>query len=127
VDPQADFGTYQTRHQPVTRCSRTGHGCNLPGYTEAETRLIEGVSHPPDTLRPKREVSERRLSAGSRSEVFEGGCRVDSTEQPMPISEFRRREAEVLFETELLLHRWGLSRFGYEMRRSKPFVIRTGQ
>jgi hypothetical protein len=52
---------------------------------------------------------------------------VDSTEQPMPISEFRRREAEVLFETELLLHRWGLSRFGYEMRRSKPFVIRTGQ
>jgi hypothetical protein len=72
------------------------------------------VSHPPDTLRPKREVSERRLSAGSRSEVFEGGCRVDSTEQPMPISEFRSREAEVLFEIELLLHRWGLSRFGYD-------------
>ena len=32
----------------------------------------------------------------------------------MPISEFRRREAEVLFEIELLLHRWGLSRFGYD-------------
>jgi hypothetical protein len=32
----------------------------------------------------------------------------------MPISEFRSREAEVLFEIELLLHRWGLSRFGYD-------------
>ncbi len=29
--------------------------------------------------------------------------------QPLPGSEYRRTETEILFEIELLLHRWGVS------------------
>jgi hypothetical protein len=29
--------------------------------------------------------------------------------RPLPRSEYRRRETEILFEIELLLHRWGVS------------------
>lgn len=36
---------------------------------------------------------------------------MDGAGAQMPTSEYRRREAEILFGIELLLHRWGLSDF----------------
>ncbi len=34
--------------------------------------------------------------------------------RPLPRSENRRRETEILFEIELLLHRWGVSDFIFD-------------
>jgi hypothetical protein len=39
---------------------------------------------------------------------------VGEEERPIPRSEYRRRETEILFEIELLLHRWGVSDFIYD-------------
>ncbi len=47
-------------------------------------------------------------------------------EQPMPRSEYHRRETEILFEIELLLHRWGISDFIYD-EEGRVFRDREGR
>ena len=44
----------------------------------------------------------------------------------MPRSEYRRRETEILFEIELLLHRWGVSDFIYD-EEGQVFRDREGR
>jgi hypothetical protein len=36
---------------------------------------------------------------------------VDEEARPLPRREYRRKETEILFEIELLFHRWGVSDF----------------
>ena len=50
---------------------------------------------------------------------------MDGAQRPMPISEYRRRETEVLFEIELLLHRCGLAEFGFD-EEEQAFRDRNG-
>ncbi len=47
-------------------------------------------------------------------------------ERSMPRSEYRRRETEILFEIELLLHRWGISDFIYD-EEGRVFRDREGR
>jgi len=51
---------------------------------------------------------------------------VDGVEEPMLRSEYRRRETEILFGIELLLHRWGLSDFNLD-EREQVFRDRDGR
>ena len=40
-----------------------------------------------------------------------------SAKRPISRGEYRRRETQILFEIELLLHRWGLSKFVFDEER----------
>lgn len=51
---------------------------------------------------------------------------MDGAEAPIPKSEYRRRETEILFGIELLLHRWGLSDFVLD-EREQVFRDRDGR
>jgi hypothetical protein len=51
---------------------------------------------------------------------------VGGAEGPIPRSEFRRRETEILFAIELLLHRWGLSEFVFD-EEGQVFRDREGK
>jgi hypothetical protein len=42
---------------------------------------------------------------------------VGSVEEPISRGEYGRREVDILFEIELLLHRWDLSEFAFEEER----------
>ena len=48
------------------------------------------------------------------------------TERPMSRSEYRRKETEILFEIELLLHRWRISDFIYD-EEGQVFRDREGR
>jgi hypothetical protein len=51
---------------------------------------------------------------------------VGEEEQPILRSEYRRRETEILFEIELLLHRWGVSDFIFD-EEGQVFRDREGR
>lgn len=51
---------------------------------------------------------------------------MDGAEAPMARSEYRRREAEILFGIELLLYRWGLSHYVLD-EREQVFRDREGR
>lgn len=51
---------------------------------------------------------------------------MDGVEGPISRSEYRRRETEILFGIELLLHRWGLSDFVLD-EREQVFCDREGR
>jgi hypothetical protein len=46
--------------------------------------------------------------------------------RPLPRSEYRCRETEILFEIELLLHRWGVSDFIFD-EEGQVFRDREGR
>jgi hypothetical protein len=47
----------------------------------------------------------------TRKACEEEDGQMGSAEEPIPASEYRRRETEILFGIELLLYRWELSEF----------------
>ena len=55
-------------------------------------------------------IVRSRAPEGPLKEDFQ----MDSTEESIPTSEYRRREREILFGIELLLYRWGLSEFFFD-------------
>jgi len=62
---------------------------------------------------------------GTRKACEEEG-QMDSAEEPIPASEYRRRETEILFGIELLLYRWGLSEFNFD-EEAQIFRDRDGR
>jgi hypothetical protein len=51
---------------------------------------------------------------------------VGEEERPIPRSEYHHRETEILFEIELLLHRWGVSDFIFD-EEGQVFRDREGK
>ena len=62
---------------------------------------------------------------GTRKACEEDG-QMDSAEEPIPASEYRRGETEILFGMELLLYRWGLSEFNFD-EEAQIFRDRDGR